>query len=202
VGRFCFAGASPVDSKRYCKRLGAQKKELFKKSTPDRFAGCHHLPPSSILESVKKSPRATLSAAAVSLLLLVAAGSAFNCRADIQDPPYLDHGPIRKLSRGLSNLMFGSTEVIITLDSKNSLHGNSGMVYGLVSGLGRTLMRIGAGFYEVVTFPAPTFRQSYAPLLPSTVPWVQGGYEEFPPELGFESRFNYNRSGGPTTRMP
>ncbi len=63
-------------------------------------------------------------------------------------------------------------------------------------------MRMGAGFYEVVTFPAPTYRKSYAPALPSVAPWVQGGFEEFPPELGFESRFNYCRSGGPTTRMP
>ncbi len=99
-------------------------------------------------------------------------------------------------------MAFGSTDLLVTLDSKNQIHGNSGMVYGLFSGLGRTLMRIGAGFYEVVTFPAPTNRKSYAPVLPSVVPWVQGGFEEFPPELGFESRFSYNRSGGATTRMP
>ena len=138
----------------------------------------------------------------MALLAALSLGLQPNSRADIQDPPYLDHGPIRKLSRGLANLTLGSTELFVTTDYKNQLHGNSGMVYGIVSGLGRTLMRIGAGFYEVVTFPAPTFRQSYAPALPSTAPWVQGGYEEFPPELGFESRFNYCRSGGPTTRMP
>ena len=165
-----------------------------------RFAGCHPLVKSIRLSFVKQSPRLSFLAAALPFLL--ATGSVLNCKADIQDPPYLDHGPIRKLSRGLSNILFGSTEVFATLDSKNQLHGNSGMMYGLVSGVGRTLMRIGAGFYEVVTFPAPSYRQSYAPALPSTAPWVQGGYEEFPPELGFESRFNYNRSGGPTTRMP
>ncbi len=149
---------------------------------------------------VKRSPRLLLTAAA--LVVSFSADSRQGCRADIQDPPYLDHGPIRKLSRGIANLALGSTDLLVTLDSKNQIHGNSGMVYGLFSGLGRTLMRIGAGFYEVVTFPAPTTRKSYAPVLPSVVPWVQGGFEEFPPELGFESRFSYNRSGGATTRMP
>lgn len=149
---------------------------------------------------MKRSPRLSLFLAAVALPL--ALGSPINCRADLQDPPFLDHGPIRKLSRGLANLAFGASEIYVTADSKNQLHGNSGLVYGVVSGLGRTLMRMGVGFYEVVTFPAPSFRKSYAPALPSVSPWVQGGFEEFPPELGFESRFNYCRSGGPTTRMP
>jgi putative exosortase-associated protein (TIGR04073 family) len=156
------------------------------------------------LTVVKRSPRLPLlpKVLVVALSMAVTLGVQVDCRADIQDPPFLDHGPIRKLSRGLSNLAFGSTELFVTADYKNQLHGNSGMVYGIVSGLGRTLMRIGAGFYEVATFPAPSFRQSYAPALPSVAPWVQGGFEEFPPELGFESRFNYCRSGGPTTRMP
>lgn len=149
---------------------------------------------------MKRSPRLSLFLAAVALPL--ALGSPINCRADLQDPPFLDHGPIRKLSRGLANLAFGASEIYVTADSKNQMHGNSGLVYGVVSGLGRTLMRMGVGFYEVVTFPAPSFRKSYAPALPSVSPWVQGGFEEFPPELGFESRFNYCRSGGPTTRMP
>ena len=149
---------------------------------------------------MKRSPRLTLALA--TLAVAFAFDSQVNCRADLQDPPFLDHGPIRKLSRGLANLAFGASEVLVTTDYKNQLHGNSGMVYGVVSGLGRTLMRMGAGFYEVVTFPAPSYKKSYAPALPSVAPWVQGGFEEFPPELGFESRFNYCRSGGPTTRMP
>ena len=149
---------------------------------------------------MNRSPRLTRLLAALTIPLALASG--VHCRADLQDPPYLDHGPIRKLSRGISNLAFGASELYVTTDFKNQLHGNSGMVYGIVSGLGRTLMRMGAGFYEVVTFPAPSFKKSYAPALPSVAPWVQGGFEEFPPELGFESRFNYCRSGGPTTRMP
>lgn len=149
---------------------------------------------------MKRSPRLILLSA--TLVASIPFGSGQNCRADIQDPPYLDHGPIRKLSRGIANLALGSTDFLVTLDNKNQLHGNSGMVYGVLSGVGRTLMRIGAGFYEVVTFPVPSHRQSYAPVLPSVVPWVQGGYEEFPPELGFESRFNYNRVAGATGRMP
>jgi putative exosortase-associated protein (TIGR04073 family) len=159
-----------------------------------------HEPNLSKIGLVKRFPSRSLLLAALALPFLVDAQ--VQIKADLQDPPYLDHGPIRKLSRGLANLAFGSSELFVTTDAKNQLHGNSGTVYGVVSGVGRTLMRIGAGFYEVVTFPAPTFRKSYAPALPSVAPWVQGGFEEFPPELGFESRYNYCRSGGPTTRMP
>lgn len=149
---------------------------------------------------MKLSPSITAGTAA--LALAFAPGALPQCKADLQDPPYLDHGPIRKLSRGLANLAFGASEIYVTADNKNQTHGNSGLVYGLIYGVSRTLVRMGAGFYEVLTFPAPTHRKSYAPALPSTTPWVQGGYEEFPPELGFESRFNYCRSDGPTTRMP
>ncbi len=149
---------------------------------------------------MKQSPRLGLLLA--TLALPFSLGVQPDCRADLQDPPYLDHGPIRKLSRGLSNMIFGVSELYVTTEFKNQQHGNSGAVYGVVSGLGRTLVRLGSGFYEVMTFPMPSYKTSYAPVLPSVAPWVQGGYEEFPPELGFESRFGYTRSGGPTTRLP
>jgi putative exosortase-associated protein (TIGR04073 family) len=123
--------------------------------------------------------------------------------ADIQDPPMNDQGPIRKLSRGLANLFGGSTEVFVTWEAKNSGQGNSAAAFhGVVDGVWRTLMRMGAGFYEVVTFPVPTMRGSYASPLPSCAPWVNNGYEEFPPELGFESRFPYTRVTGYQSRLP
>lgn len=114
-----------------------------------------------------------------------------------------DQNAIRKLSRGLSNLTFGATELPSTYESISRRHGNAaGFSYGLISGLGRTLARLGSGVYDIVTFPIPTNRGSYAPILPSATPWVQNGFEEFPPELGFESRLNYVRSGGGYSRLP
>lgn len=109
---------------------------------------------------------------------------------------------LNKLSRSLSNLVFGFTEIPATISEMNDRHGNSGLMHGVVFGVGRTIARLGVGVYEFTTFPAPTYRGSFASPLPSVVPWVQGGYEELPPELGFESRFNYGRSTLGYSRLP
>ena len=72
------------------------------------------------------------------------------------------------------------------------LEGDSaGASYGFVKGLGRMLVRMGAGVYELVTHPFPTYKRSYRPVLRSNVPWINGGYEEFPPEFGFQTKRRY-----------
>jgi putative exosortase-associated protein (TIGR04073 family) len=129
-----------------------------------------------------------LSACAVSLL----AASAF---ADIQDPPMNDLGPTRKLGRGLANISFAVTEIPYNLCEMNEREGNAASAsYGMVKGVGRFFARIGFGVYEVATFPFPTSRSSYRPPYKSNIPWIHGGYDEFPPELGFETRYRYVRS--------
>ena len=128
-----------------------------------------------------------LALSAVSLL----AASAF---ADIQDPPMNDQGPTRKGARGLANILFGFTEVPDTMCKINEREGNSAAAsYGVVKGFGRFFARIGYGIYDVVTGPFPTTRSSYRPPYKAEVPWIHGGYEEFPPELGFQTRYNYVR---------
>jgi putative exosortase-associated protein (TIGR04073 family) len=125
-------------------------------------------------------------------VLSLLAASAF---ADIQDPPMNDYGPTRKLGRGLANIAFGSVELIQSQSEINEREGNAAAAtYGVVRGLGRTFFRFGMGVYEVVTFPFPTTRSSYRTPYRSNVPWIHGGYDEFPPELGFESRYRYVRS--------
>lgn len=115
--------------------------------------------------------------------------------ADIQAPPASDQGPTRKLGRGLSNLAWGVTELPVTIDEVNYAEGNSAAFgYGIVRGLGRTFARMGYGIYEIVTFPFPTVKGKYIPPYRSDVPWINSGYSEFPPELGFETRYNYSRS--------
>ena len=132
--------------------------------------------------------KSLLSFAIVSLLT----ASAF---ADIQDPPMNDQGPTRKLGRGLANMTFGVTEFVQSQSEINDREGNAAAAsYGVVRGIGRTFFRFGMGVYEVVTFPFPTTRSSYRPPYRANVPWIHGGYEEFPPELGFESRLRYVRS--------
>ena len=114
--------------------------------------------------------------------------------ADIQDPPSKDYGPTRKLGRGLSNLVFGIAELPVTIAKINEREGNSAAAgYGVVRGLGRSGMRIGSGLFEFLTFPFPTKHHTYYPLLRSDIPYIHGGYQEFPPELGNESKYPYVR---------
>ncbi len=130
--------------------------------------------------------------AAVTLLAVLAiGGTAF---ADIQQPPASDYGPTRKLGRGLGNVAFGVTEIPDSIIGVNYSEGNSAAwSYGLVRGVGRTFARLGYGLYEMATFPVPTVKGSYRPPYKSIIPWINGGYEEFPPELGWETRFDYVR---------
>ena len=133
-------------------------------------------------------PLPSIFLAAVCLLTFGAIAS-----ADIQAPPMTGMGPTRKLGRGLSNLLYGITELPVTIAKINDQEGNSAALgYGVVKGLGRSLFRFGVGWYEIVTFPAPCYKSSYRPPYRSNIPWIQGGYEEFPPELGFESRYEYS----------
>ena len=129
------------------------------------------------------------------LIATVVLGFATCSFADIQDPPSNDYGPTRKLGRGLSNLVFGIAELPVTIAKINEREGNSAAAgYGVVRGLGRSGARAGSGLFEFLTFPFPTTRRTYYPLLPSDVPYIHAGYQEFPPELGNESKYPYVRT--------
>jgi putative exosortase-associated protein (TIGR04073 family) len=115
--------------------------------------------------------------------------------ADIQDPPMNDYGPTRKLGRGIANIAFGFLEIPETVAEVNERDGNAAAAtYGVVRGVGRFFFRMGMGIYEVTTHPFPTYRESYRPPYKMQTPWIHGGYEEFPPELGNESRYRYIRT--------
>jgi len=121
-------------------------------------------------------------------------GLAASALADIQDPPSNDYGPTRKLGRGISNLVFGIAELPATIAKINECEGNSAAAgYGVARGLGRSYMRFQSGLFESLTFPFPTTRRTYFPLLPSDIPYIHAGYQEFPPELGNESKYPYTR---------
>ena len=121
-------------------------------------------------------------------------GLAAPCRADIHDPPSNDYGPTRKLGRGISNLLFGISELPNTVALVNEREGNSAAAgYGVVRGVGRSVMRIQAGLFEILTWPVPVVRGTYYPVLESDTHWIHAGYKEFPPELGNESKYPYAR---------
>ena len=129
------------------------------------------------------------------LVALVGVALAASAFADIQDPPGNDYGPTRKLGRGLSNLVFGIAELPTTIAKVNNREGNSAAGgYGVVRGLGRSYMRFHAGLFEIFSFPFPVNRGTYYPILPSDIPYIHAGYQEFPPELGNESKYPYVRS--------
>lgn len=116
--------------------------------------------------------------------------------ADIQDPPINDFGPTRKLGRALANLSPRSlTEIPTSIAQINDREGNAAATtYGVVKGVGRVFFRWGMGFYELVTFPFPTYKGSYRVPYRSQIPWIHGGYDEFPPELGFKTKYTYVRT--------
>ena len=120
-------------------------------------------------------------------------GFALNSFADIQDPPVNDYGPTRKLGRGLSNTVFGWSEIPVTIATINTNEGNSAAAgYGVVRGVGRGFARFGVGLYEALLWPIPVYK-GYMPILPSDNSSIHRGYQEFPPELGNESKYPYVR---------
>ena len=125
---------------------------------------------------------------------VVAFAFAASAMADIQDPPGNDYGPTRKLGRGIGNFLYASTELPYCVNEINKTEGNSAAAsYGIVRGLGRSTARHFTGLFEIVTFAAPVYHNSYRPVLRSDIPWIHAGYSEFPPELGFESKHSYCR---------
>jgi putative exosortase-associated protein (TIGR04073 family) len=135
----------------------------------------------------------TLMKTLLSLLIVSLLGA--TALADIQDPPGNDYGPTRKLGRGLANILYASADLVKTPTAMNELEGNTAAwSYGGLKGFGRFFFRMGMGVYEVLTFPFPTYRGSYRVPYKLNIPWINGGIEEFPPELGFESRYRYTKN--------
>ncbi len=131
----------------------------------------------------------TFAVAFASSLLLLAFA-----RADIHDPPGNDYGPTRKFSRGVSNMFMGATEIPHQIAYINDREGNAAAAsYGVVRGIRRTVARFGIGLYEFLFWPIPMHRDGYMPILPSDTHWKHAGFSEFPPELGYESKYPYTR---------
>lgn len=130
------------------------------------------------------------------LILAIISATAFSVsvQADIHNPPSNDHGPTRKLGRALSNLVFAATEIPHSIATINEQEGNSASAgYGVTQGVGRTLRRVRYGLQELVTFPGPTNKGKYSHFWKTDTIWGNGGMKEFPPELGWESKYDYCR---------
>src|SRR5438552_19054775 len=124
----------------------------------------------------------------IGIVLLAGAAIATSAVADIQDPPSNDYGPTRKLGRGLSNFFFAPAELPVTVAKINTDEGNAAAAgYGVVRGLGRAGARHIAGLLEILIWPTPAYRQSYYPLLPSDILWLNASHTDFPAIIGNRS---------------
>ena len=113
--------------------------------------------------------------------------------ADIQAPPMADLGRIHKLGRGISNTAFGVCELPFNIAAINDTDGNNALGYGVMLGVHRSVIRITGGVFDIITSPGPAYKGSYRAPFPSNLVWGYAGYEEFAPELGFETRYEYSR---------
>ncbi len=63
----------------------------------------------------------------------------------------------KKLGRGLSNAVLGSSEILKSIEKTGEEHGAvAALFWGPIDGLGNTVKRTALGVYEVATFPIKT----------------------------------------------
>jgi putative exosortase-associated protein (TIGR04073 family) len=79
-------------------------------------------------------------------------------------PGYCDD-PVKKLGRGLSNIITCPFEIFLQASRVNKTDGPmAGATWGLLKGLGMTVARLGVGVFETVTFPVAG-SNNYGPIL-------------------------------------
>jgi putative exosortase-associated protein (TIGR04073 family) len=89
--------------------------------------------------------------------------------ADTDDSPK-GQNALRKLGRGVANVLFGIVEVPNQITKVRSDHGGAaGVTYGVGKGIFRWFGRELTGVYEVVTFPIP-FPHGYKPVMKPEFP--------------------------------
>ena len=77
-----------------------------------------------------------------------------------------------KLGRGILNMVGSPVELARTIHIQSNVKGPAyGWTMGLVEGIGRALIRFGAGAIETVTFPFDFPKEDKSPLLTPDYPW-------------------------------
>lgn len=130
------------------------------------------------------------------LAALLSLGIASAVVADIHEPPKTKYTKARKLGRGVSNIVYGWTEIPMTMVRWNELHTEqvTGIATaGLFVGIQRAGARLKYGFYEVINFQRPLYKDTYRPSMPDIDYLPIRGYEEFPPQIGFLTTTGYTR---------
>lgn len=131
-----------------------------------------------------------------SILLIAAAFTIGSLAlADIQSSPASRWNWSRKLSRSLANIIYGVTEIPVTWCKSNNLDGSSAAWTTMaVDGTKRSVVRLGYGVFELVTFPFPAYKDGYRPPFRKKEAMDSySGYGEFPPQFGHSSQTTYCR---------
>ena len=77
-----------------------------------------------------------------------------------------------KLGRGVLNMVGSPVELARTVHIQSNVKGPAyGWTVGIFEGLGRTLVRFGAGAIETITFPFDFPNEDKSPLLTPDYPW-------------------------------
>jgi len=146
---------------------------------------------------VAKVPASVYSPLAMKKLLVAIAllGLVTAAVADIQSPPKAKYNSNRKLARGLSNIIYGWTELPASvLRSYEKGDQSTEIIFnGIINGLERTGVRFTYGLYEVVNFRKPLYKNTFRPPYPRLNFDPNHGYEEFPPQVGYLSTVGYTR---------
>lgn len=116
--------------------------------------------------------------------------------ADIHEPPKTKYTKTRKLARGVSNIVYGWSEIPTTMYRWGEKHTeqSTGIWFaGLFQGTQRAGARLMYGFYEVWNWQKPLYKDTYKAPYPDInyLPWR--GYEEFPPQIGELTTVGYVR---------
>jgi putative exosortase-associated protein (TIGR04073 family) len=86
-----------------------------------------------------------------------------------QDAP-TGQNALRKLCRGVANVLFGIVEIPNQITKVTAAHGGgAGVTYGVGKGVVRWIEREGVGIYDVVTFPVPV-PKGYKPVMKPEFP--------------------------------
>jgi len=130
----------------------------------------------------------------VAVLCLIAVTSAG--WADIHEPPKTKYTKARKLARGVSNLLYGWTEIPTTMHRWGELHTEQSVgifLAGFTQGAQRTGARMKYGFYEVWNWQKPLYKDTYKPPYQPLYYLPFRGMEEFPPQIGELTTVGYTR---------
>lgn len=110
-----------------------------------------------------------MKAKLLGLLLVSTLALSLAASAGTDDPPS-GQNALRKLGRGIANILFGVVELPNQITKASSEHGGAaGVTYGVGKGFVRWFGRELTGVYDVVTFPVP-FPKGYKPIMKPEFP--------------------------------